>query len=592
MEADDILKQVEEKEREFDARYTRMDDDYASWKLIPSALDATLDYKTRKHASDIDIISNDLRTNCDDVQAVLSSADMQILISMAEPMGEDKRSDISKLERLFDYAFKKADERLVNQVELPLKDSLIWHACVRGWTAGRFLVYQSNDGVIFDFKAMDPRRVTYEVGDSGLMWSGYKFFRPKAAIEATYRVSIDGHPYGKPGDGSKKKPAVIDYWKREGENSYSNTVISGNTVLKPTTKHKMRSMPILIIPVATRPPVVDSSETDEIEQYGDSLFASIRDINGMHNRFVSIVASHANRLARQPMINYKDDQGTELTSTTNVPDAIINLSMQHNRLEHSPMPEISPTVISLMNWLGSRVRRGMLPDVQTGDPPPSGTLYNLVQEQGNKILNPRIRNLSLFYAGACRLIAEQLLEDKIKVKIQGVEKQKYYETQVAPVDLKKPHVITVELTARTPWAQLDVAQQAEMLKRLGLPDSWIWEHILKIQDPKGLADLAAIELFEHSPKGAMKRAVEALIETRGDIPSALSLINDMDKLEARENAELQSEVMPPEVMPPEVMPPEGLPPEGLPPEGLPPPPPPPPPPPEGLPPEGLPVRRV
>ena len=141
---------------------------------------------------------------------------------------------------------------------------------------------------------------------------------------------------------------------------------------------------------------------------------------------------------------------------------------------------------------------------------------------------------------------EQLIDGNIKVNVKYEEKRKYFETQVTPIDLKKPHRTKVEFTARTPWTQMDTAQVAQMLKSLGLPDGWIWENILKVQDPKGLADLAAIELFEHSPKGAMKRAVEALVETRGDIAAAQSLISDMDRLEAQEEAmAAQSAAAPP-----------------------------------------------
>ena len=121
-------------------------------------------------------------------------------------------------------------------------------------------------------------------------------------------------------------------------------------------------------------------------------------------------------------------------------------------------------------------------------------------------------NLSYFYADICRLIEEQLVSGKIKVDVRQEEKRKYYESQVTPVDLKKPHMIKVEFTARTPWTQLDTYQIADMAKRLGLPDAFIYEYILKLPDPKGLGDLSAIEMAEHSPKLAMVRAIEALMK--------------------------------------------------------------------------------
>jgi len=294
-------------------------------------------------------------------------------------------------------------------------------------------------------------------------------------------------------------------------------------------------MPFSIRPISTRPPISGATEA-KIKGYGESIFAPNREITKMVNELASLWASHANLLAKQPTVNYYDTDGVQLQTTVYLAEAVLNLPKAHNELAQTPMKEISPTLVNLVAWLDAQRERGSLPDIPIGEPPPSGTLYNLVQEAGNKIFNPQVRNLNDIYGDICHLIEEQLLASKLKVKVETMVKDKYFATQVTPVDLKRPHTIKVEFTARTPWTQLDTAQVAQMLKALGLPDSWIWENILKVQDPKGLADLAAIELFEHSPKGAMKRAVEALVETRGDIAGALSLVRDMDRMEAQETA--------------------------------------------------------
>jgi len=296
-------------------------------------------------------------------------------------------------------------------------------------------------------------------------------------------------------------------------------------------------MPILIMPVSTRPPIA-GTDGIKLKGYGDSIFASDRYINAIRNRFLTIVTNHAALMADQPLINYKTEQGIEIHDMRSYPGGVVNLPLGDNKLEPSPTKDISPTVISLLGELTGQLEQGMLPAIR-GNKFESGTRYALEQEAGNRIFNPQLRSLNHFYADACRLIEEQLIAGGIKVKIQGEEKRKYYEVEVKPVDLKKPHIIKVEFTAKTPWSRMEIAQLAQMLKSIGIPDGWIWENILKIQDPKGLADLAAIELFEHSPKGAMKRAVEALVETRGDIQAAMSLIKDLDRMETQEDMALQ-----------------------------------------------------
>jgi len=101
--------------------------------------------------------------------------------------------------------------------------------------------------------------------------------------------------------------------------------------------------------------------------------------------------------------------------------------------------------------------------------------------------------------------------------------------------LKRPHIIEVEFTARTAWQQLDTWQIADMAKRQGLPDAWIHEFILKLQDPKGIGDLAAIEMAEHSPKLALVRAIEALMK-QGRTDEASQLMRDLYNMEMQEQS--------------------------------------------------------
>jgi hypothetical protein len=284
-------------------------------------------------------------------------------------------------------------------------------------------------------------------------------------------------------------------------------------------------------------------------------------------------ASHANLLYKQPTINYYGEDGIELKSTAYLAEAVLNLPMGRNKLEPAPMEEISPTLVNLVNWAERKRIRGSLPDVDVGGSPPSGTLYNLVQETSNRVYNPQLRNLNAFYSNACRLIEEQLIAGGVttdkkeritRVKLEGEIKDKFYSVNVSPVDLKKPHIIKVEFTARTPWQQLDTWQIADMAKRQGLPESWIHENILKLQDPKYIGALSAMELADHSPKLAMLASIEAFMKY-GQPEKAEQLMRDMFNMERQENAQTQTAenaavpqppeggVVPAEPIPPEVM---------------------------------------
>ena len=549
-----IVRSYKDKEEEFQALWTRMDEDLEVWEMSPSPANLTAYHagilrKTKQHGSDLTIVSNELRTNCDNVQSILSSSDMQIMVRLAETEGIDLRAEIGKLERLFYFLLEQGDLRL-RQLLLPsLREMSDWHALVRGWRAARILNHKGKAGkVLANYIALDPRYLVYDVGAEGLLWVGYKTFKSQAAIKSEWDK-----------EGKKKKDnEVIDYWYFEEPYKIWNAVVSGDVFLKDPEVLKMRSMPFVIIPVSTRPPIADATGT-KLKGYGDSLFASGRQIHAVRNRFATIATNWANILANQVLIHYRAKSGgRDIPGTfADVPGATIELTMGEDRLEASPMQQIPPAVLSILSWLSGQVQATLLPPFQMEDPAASGTRASLAMEASNKIFNPQIRSLNHFYEGICRLIEEQLIDGGIKVKVKSEMDRKYYAVTVTPVDLKKEHRIKVEFTARTPWEQMDTAQVAQMLKSLGLPDGWIWENILKVQDPKALADLAAIELYEHSPEGAMSRAAEALVDVRGDFAKAILLVEKMDSIEAQERMATEEAPpvgggTPPEAMPPEI----------------------------------------
>ena len=544
MDATKITQDVEACEGDFKERNQRMDDDFDLWDLCKTPVadyDILNKQITGVHETDVNIVSNRLRTFADEVHSKLAKAEMQIAVRMAETEGEDKREDMGKLERLFQFALEKGDEALIALLLPPLREQLIWYSSIRGWMAGRFLVETRDKGktVIFNLRAWDPRWVTYKVGGNDFLWVANKTFQSKSAIKDEYKKDVK----------DEYNNAVIDYWKFEKQGKISNAVVCDKGFLKEKETYDLKSTPILIMPVATRPPIAGSSGG---RGYGDSIFASVRDVNKVRNQFASIIATHANLMANQGLINYFDEQGKLLETTLNVPESIINLPMGHNKLEPTPMKEISPTVVAILNWLEDQVETGTLPHVRVGTPPQSGTLENLVQEARNIVFNPQTRLLSTFYGGICRLLEEQLLANKIKVNVRIEQKNKYYETEVTPIDLGRPHITKVEFTTGTPWTQLDTYQIADMAKRQGLPDAFIHEYILKLPDPKGVGDLSAIEMAEHSPKLNMIRAIQALMKA-GRAEEAEQIMRDLYQMEMSEQMAIEGGTPEGEVAPEEAM---------------------------------------
>ncbi len=529
---------------EFNGLFTRMDTDFIRWES-KSRREADVGYHTIREGkgADIQLTSNAPRTFANNVQSTLSASDMQIAVRMAEVQGEDMRENIGILERLLIYAFQKADERLINLLMGTLKENLVWYSIVRGWLAARFLVYKDGKDVVFDFLPYDPRWMVYQVGPNGLVWTGHITSSSPEDLEAEYGTEIKGAPWYKPWEKTAAYYNVIDYWKFDKKGSIWNAIVCNDAWLKEPEEYKLDSMPVLIAPVATRPPIRGEGAS-KLAGYGDSIFAPNREIDDLINKMGSVWASQANLLAKQPTINYYGKNGVQLKTTAYLAEAVLNLPQGENSLVEAPVKEISPTLVSLINWLDSMRIEGSMPPVESGAPHPSGTLYNLKQETANRIFNPQLRNLDSFYSNACRLIMEQLVAGGVgggkigKFKIQGQYKNAFFEDEITAPDLKRPHIVSVEFVARTPWTQMDTYQVADMAKRQGLPQSWINEHILRLQDPKYIADLSAMEMADHSPKLAMLASIEAYIKY-GQPEKAQQMMQDMFNMQMQEDTQLQ-----------------------------------------------------
>ena len=534
---ENIIKKVIARAGELKDRTDRMDKDFARWNIRPqgrktriSSTGTSFVEAVTKRGSEIEITANSPRTFCDDVQAQLTGSERQISIHMLEEEGEDVRDECGKLERLLEFGFEKADDRLVAVLQPPLFDSLVWFSIVRGWIGGRFNVYKQGKGseqnVVFDYLPYDPRWLTYGLGANGLLWTDYVTTDTAEALEDQWGKSVQNKvPWYKPWSKPKNSYEIHDHWHFEKPGKVSNGVYCGDMWLKEPKTYQMDRIPVLISPVPTRPPV-RSGDADHEEGYGESILAPNREIDDLINEIGSMWASHANLLYKQPVINYYGPQGVELDKTVFFSDAVLNLPEGQNKLDTTPVKEISPTMVNLFTWLDRMRIKGSKPDIDIGSPPPSGTLYNLIQETSNRILNPQLRNLNRFYTNICQLVESQLVSGNIPVDVRTELDKKLYQAKVKPVDIKRTHIIKVEFTARTPWSQLDTYQVADMAKRLGLPDGFIHEHILRLPDPKSLSDMAAIEMAEHSPKLAMLRAIVALIK-RGRQEEAEQLIRDM-----------------------------------------------------------------
>jgi hypothetical protein len=451
---------------------------------------------------------------------------------MVEKQGKDRRDDIAKLERLIAFALDKADERLTNVLLLPpMLDYLLWSAMIRGRLAARVLVEHDGENVTFDFLPLDPRHILYELGKDGFRWIAYRTYRSASAIMDEYGKEV----------GNKESNEVIDYWRCDRPKEYTNLRMCKGDLLMEPVSYELPSMPILYLLVPSVPPIADSS--GKVINNGDSIYAGAREIYKFEDDLISMWASHAKLLKEQPIINYYDDEGKQLTTTTFHAEDIINVPMGHNKLEASPVKEISNTLVNLLGMIGSLRQRVTLPDIEFGELrnfPLSGTAINELKESRDKVFGPIVRALNIFYTNIAYQIEQQMLAKKMVATVETEKDKKYYAVKVGPVDLQEAHIVRVEFISQTPWEQMDTAALADMLKRQGFPDLWIWENIYKVQDPKGMEDQVAVEVAEHSPTLMRLKAIaQFLKQERRD--EAMVLIQELHNEYLQQQGEVREQ---------------------------------------------------
>ena len=529
MDDKDRIKRIEDAEKRLYDYYQKLDDDFKLWDLEET--------KYEVHATAINVTSNEPRLFANEVQTDLSSAEMQIAVKCPEGEKEEEREKEGKLERLFDFLFYQADERLEAILLPPLKRTLIWLFGIRGMAGARILNYIEDGKIVPDYTGVDPRWLTYGVGSKGFSWVSNKQFKSKDQLDEEW-----GHIPKAPFFWRKEKEtyAVDDYWEII-KGSVSNTIFCNKEAIHKETYKNLKSLPFLLMPVTDRMPVVTPDNTGK-GRYGESIYAGKREMYKLENQLMTNWATHAKIISKQPLLNYIDDESLRLDSTILYAEGILNLAKGKQEIVASPLREVSPTLVSLVNWTEDKIERGQTPRIAMTSPPASGTMANIYREAGNRIYNPQVQVLSRFYASMCRMIEEQLKAggvggEKIKkIKVETEREGKYWTYDMSPIDLQQPHTIKVEMTVKTPWSQMDIAQQADMLKRLGLPYRWIWEFILKVPDPKLLEELAVLEMAEHSPMLAMKKAVDVL-EKYGKTLEAKALAAEIVRMEAQEAGE-------------------------------------------------------
>ena len=546
----------------------RMEQDHKLYRLEP--YDAGDGYRS--------YTSNEPQVMADKIISWLTSAEMVVRIPFSGNERDQRDADNQK-ERFLTGIVRAADENLSMRLLPPLRDQLAWYTTLRGWYAGRVLLIKNDKGETnIDITPWDPLNTFWCEGDDGLDWACYRIRKSPSEIAKQYKVKS-----GDLGEDTEESIFVYDFYDRE-----DNYVVMQDRLLKKRTKHGYDGVPCFVGMVGSAP-LVQSDEvgTDAIADFGESVFKHNRE-NFENNNFMMSTMLELTARSRKQGLKVKSRDGTKSLEEDPYQEGSEISLAQGEEVEPLGMLEMAKESGAFMGLVSSEVQRGGLPYSIYGELQfqLSGYAINTLRQGIETVLSPRIQALERAYKQIFNIISEQYGSGKFKsVEVSGRDRERmYFSAEISPDIVKKggdPEVSIMSQLPQDDMSKMSMAQIAREGEVPLLPDIFIRDMILGLQDADQLDDVIKEQIAEKALPEASLWSLLASLENRGHGDLAQFYYGELMRLmmekasqtrrtmtgEPEPQPQMQPGMAPPMMAPP-MMGPMGPPPVG--PPGLPP----------------------
>ncbi len=475
LKASDIIDKVDVHYDNTEKLRQRMEDDYSLYRLDP--YDAGDGYQS--------YTSNAPQTYADKVISWIVSSEMVARIPNIHENEEIRFANNNK-EKVFLGMLRSADERLKNSLSPSIKNQLAFYIAIRGWYAGRALLTKKDDGTTYvDISPWDPMHTYWGVGADGLAWACHKIQKGRAEIEEEYGVRINGEATDR---ADEDWLYVYDYYDKE-----ENIVVIGNgQVVKKATAHGSPRVPVFIGPVGSTPPVQALAEHTDIEStvedFGESVFKSSRDVYEKNNFMMSIMLELTARARRQGLKIKSRDGSKTLDEDPYKEGTEISLA-QGEDVEPLGLLEMSRETQGFMGVLTGDMQRGTLPHSIYGDLQfqLSGFAINTLRQGIDSVLQPRMEALEDAYMKMCMLLCDQYMSGNFRaMELSGRDMNRaYFNEVITPESIEMAKDIEISFVGQLPqddMSKMSMAQIAREGPNPLLPDIFIRDKILGLQD--------------------------------------------------------------------------------------------------------------
>ena len=463
-----------------------MDADHNLYRLSP--FDAGDGYQS--------YTSNEPQTYADKIISWLAGSDMIVRIPPAGNPRNSREVNNDK-ERFIIGALKSANERLMKRLQPCLQDQLSWYTTLRGWYAGRALLVKRDDSDTFiDITPWDPMHTYWGTDGDGLSWACYKVKKTRHEIESQYNVKLGTERMDE--DGIE----VYDFYDRE-----DNYVAIPHRYIKKRTAHGGTGVPVFLGPVGANPLIQSlewSSIEDTVEDYGESVFKSTRELYEKHNFMMSTMLELPARSRKQGIVITSRDGQKTLEEDPYKEGTEISLA-QGEDVKPLGLLEVARETGVYMGMVSGELQRGSIPHSVYGELQfqLSGFAINTLRQGVESVLGPRIEALEHAYMQICNLLCDQYSSGAFTaMELSGRDNNRmYFSETITPQRVKEGGSIEISIVARLPQDDMSKYSMAQIAREGPtplMPDLWIRDNILGVQDADQTDDAIKEQIAERT----------------------------------------------------------------------------------------------
>ena len=487
LKPEDIIDKVDDHYEATHTLRTRMDADHQLYKL--DSYDAGDGFKS--------YTSNEPQTYADKVISWMTAADLVVRIP---PNGNPRntREVNNDKERFIIGALRSADERLSKRLVPSIRNQLAWYIALRGWYAGRALLTKDGeDKTTIDITPWDPMHTYWGIGDDGLAWACYKVKKTQDEIEAQYGVRLGESRSDIDGIN------VYDYYDKE----YNTVVVPGRFVKKRTPHGTEGQVPVFLGPVGATPLIQSmewSSIEDTLEDYGESVFKATRGVYKNHNFMMSVMLELTAR-SRKQGLKVRSRDGTKTLDEDPYKEGTEISLGQGEEVEPLGLLEMANESGAFMGLVAGEMQRGSIPHTVYGEIPfqLSGFAINTLRQGVESVLVPRVAAMERAYVSIANLLCDQYQSGAFKaMELSGQDNNRmYFSEEITPARIQDGGDPEIKVVTRLPeddMSRYGMAQIAREGETPLLPDLWIRDNILGIQDADQVEDAVKEQIAERT----------------------------------------------------------------------------------------------